>query len=302
MDYIICPECRGTVELDSKKSRCNRGHEFQVVGGVTDFLGNTSDERILEEETHWDTVADMGSNTIMPDPYITSKIVDNLRLLYERVITHIWPNCNRRSVSIGEIGCGSGSAMSYLDKVEFAAVKYFGADVSIKRLLMGINRKPPDNWIAHFMRTSANKPLFNDNSLDIIFSAAALHHLDVRAAIELISCSIKPGGLLILNEPTLNNPFARVGRKMIKGFHTKGEKALVPKVIKQVAAENKLELVYEKGMQFFTGPLEYLLGIIKPPKPVVVCSYYLGRSIDSLIRSISLNYTFIQIFQKVPSN
>lgn len=287
------------IHLDSMKTKCHNGHEFQVIEGVIDFMGDTSDEGLLEEQSHWDSVADKRGNTIIPDSYMTDKAIKYLRTLYKEFITQFWPDYKKRAVAIGEIGCGSGSAMSYLDNLEFAEIKYFGADVSIKRLLIGTGRKPPNGWSTQFLRTSANKPIFNDNSIDIVFSAAALHHLDAEVAIELISRSIKPGGLFILNEPSLNNPFARVGRKMIKGFHTKGEKPLLPRETRQAAVRNKLNLVYEKGFQFFTGPLEYLVGMAKPPKPIVIFSYYFGRMVDSLVSSVSLNYSFIQIFQKI---
>lgn len=98
---------------------------------------------------------------------------------------------------------------------------------------------------------------------------------------------------------SLNNPFARVGRKMVTGFHTKGENPLIPRNIRELAADYELRLVYEKGLYFLTGPLEYLIGMLKPPKPIVILSYYFGRCVDSLVRPISLNYSFVQVFQKV---
>jgi SAM-dependent methyltransferase len=299
VQYLLCPDCSGEIYVNRKLAICDKGHEFQIIDGVVDLISSTSDENLLEEQNHWDKVADEKSMSLNPDSYMSTKTVEDLRLLYKKIITNVWPDYQLRTVCIGEIGCGSGSAMSYLDEISFGAVKYFGTDVSRKYLLIGVNRQPPANWNTHFLRMSANRPIFNTNSLDIIFCVAALHHLNVNEVIEWIAVCLKPGGLFILNEPTLKNPFARVGRKMIPGFHTKGETPLNPREIRRIAIKNEFELVYEKGLHFLTGPLEYLVGMLKPPRPIVVCSYYFGRSIDSLVKCVSLNYSFVQIYQKV---
>jgi SAM-dependent methyltransferase len=66
----------------------------------------------------------------------------------------------------------------------------------------------PDNWNIRFIRASANMGLFKENSLDIVFSASALHHLELNAVVEWVSKSLKPNELLILHEPSSGNPFA----------------------------------------------------------------------------------------------
>lgn len=164
-------------------------------------MANTKDQNLLEEQSHWDTIAEKMTMTINPDSYMASKGVEDLRKLYKKVITQLWPDHQKRNVCIGEIGSGSGSAMTYLNNIEFAGVRYFGSDVSMKYLLIGATREPPDRWTAQFLRASANRPIFCHNSLDIVFSAAALHHVEIETAIRLISYSIRPGGLFILNEP-----------------------------------------------------------------------------------------------------
>ena len=126
------------------------------------------------------------------------------------------------------------------------------------RLVLGASSHFPRNWIAQFVRTSVALPTFKENSLDIAFSAAALHHLNVNDSIKWLSASIKKGGLLILNEPSIGNPFAKIGRKMTHGFHTKGEKPLLPGEIKDINSRTGLTLTYEKGLHFLTGSLQSL--------------------------------------------
>jgi len=37
----------------------------------------------------------------------------------------------RASITIGEIGCGSGTPMLYRQQIPFKAIEYFGTDISI---------------------------------------------------------------------------------------------------------------------------------------------------------------------------
>jgi SAM-dependent methyltransferase len=161
-----------------------------------------------------------------------------------------------------------------------------------------LNRELPKSWRVQFIRASANKSIFKDSSLDIVFSTSSLHHLDVNAVIFWISKALKPGGLFILNEPSEINPFARIGRKFIRNYHTKGEKPLLPNKLNRICQQHKLCLKYEKGLYFLTGPLAYLVGIFKLPNSFSVSAYHLSRYLDRLVTSPSWNYSFIQLYKK----
>ena len=63
----------------------------------------------------------------------------------------------RASVTIGEIGCGSGTAMGYLQHIPFKAVEYFGVNISMIIMQSGLEkvRKDPTGWQVHFARADA---------------------------------------------------------------------------------------------------------------------------------------------------
>jgi SAM-dependent methyltransferase len=188
-----------------------------------------------------------------------------------------------------------------LDKIGFENVDYTGIDISIKFMskYKTSHKVLPDNWNIRFIRTTANNSIFEDNSLDIVFSASALHHLDLASVIEWVSNSLKPNGLLILHEPSSSNPFAKIGRSLVRDFHTKGEKPILPKRVKQLAYAHNLVLIYEKGLHYLTGSLQYLIGILGCPFPVAFCAYQVSRFIDGLITSPSWNYSFVQVYKKI---
>ena len=301
MDFILCPICKESIDPSlSTPPICKKGHKFSLVDGILDLLPGIKDDNLLNEEEHWDEVADRGGLKIVPDQYFGARIVKDYRKRFEDSIDSAWEGKFPSDVSIADIGCGSGSAIRYLDKIKFQKVDYIGIDISIKfmRVNMKKNTNFPNNWNVRFIRTTANTGIFGDGSLDMVFSASALHHLNLSSVIEWVSKALKPNGLLILHEPSSGNFFAKFGRRYVRGFHTKGEKPMEPDKIKQVANDHDLELVYEKGLHYLTGSLQYLLGILKLPVPLVFCIYQISRFIDSLVLSPSLNYSFIQVYKK----
>jgi SAM-dependent methyltransferase len=300
---ILCPICREPININpsTPKSECDAGHSFALTNGILDLLSSTSEENILEEEKHWDRFAQRRRLSIVPNSYMKKKVFEHYRLTFECLLFREWPDFSNKIISIADIGCGSGSAIRDLGNLDFASVDYVGIDVSSKLMSMFdafLERELPKNWRLMFIRASANKSIFKDSSLDIVFSASALHHLDVNPVIKWVSKALKPGGLFILNEPSEMNPFAKIGRRVIRDFHTKGEKPLVPNKLKRICQQNDLSLKYEKGLHFLTGPLEYLVGIFKFPKALSISAYHLSRCFDRLVTSPSWNYSFIQMYKK----
>jgi SAM-dependent methyltransferase len=301
MQFIVCPICRTPIKFGLSSSICDGGHEFPVRQGILDFLPDTDDDNLLNEEEHWNNVAEKGRMKIEPNEYINTRLVEDYRKTFEECIKAAWSGSYPRHVCIVEIGCGPGSAIGYLENLELQKVDYVGIDVSIK--IMGMRRALgeiiPHNWKTLFVRCSANTPIFKEHSLDIVFSSAALHHLNPPSVMEWVSNSLKPNGLFILHEPNSGNPFAKIGRKVVRGLHTKGEKPMIPSNVKQLAYNHNLTLVYENGLHFLTGSLQYLIGMVKFPFPFVFCVYHISRFFDTLITSPNFNYSFVQVYKKL---
>jgi SAM-dependent methyltransferase len=159
-------------------------------------------------------------------------------------------------------------------------------------------RKDSTGWQVHFVRADAANKLFNNETIDIMFSAAALHHFKPRRIIEWVSAALKPGGLLLLYEPSKGNPIAPLGRKIASDFNTTEERPLDPLQLKTIADKNGLKLLTQKGMHFLTGPGSFVLSKLHTPDAVAWPLYYLSRGIDGLVKSPLRNYSFIQIYKK----
>ena len=300
MTEILCPLCNQSVSIGTLWCICDKGHKFPVKGNIIDFLPNMHDEDLKEEEKHWDHYAEEGKANIEPNEYIKSKIFRDYEILFARYIAEEWPDYSRKDISIAEIGCGSGSAIRLLLGIKFQNVDYVGIDVSLQTMVAHRdNDKRSNPWKVRFVRASANTGLFKENALDMVFSTSALHHLKVNDVIKWTSESLKRGGLFIMNEPSEVNPFAKLGRKFVRDFHTKGERPLHPNKIKKIANEHNLDLIYEKGLHFLSGPMMYLVEILRLPMPLSILAYSLSKVFDRLIISPSWNYSFVQVYRRV---
>ena len=307
MQLIVCPLCNSDLTTNSRVSECNRGHAFPIVDGIIDLMPDIeNDKELFDEEHRWDKVADKGFGEIglMPNQFIESRGLKDRLALSEHVIKIQWPDCEGKNVSIGEIGCGNRSAMSYLRNIGFANVDYVGIDISIKMMKLAANEGVPKNWKTQFARISANTGVFKENSLDLVACDGVLARLELIHVMEWISKSLKPNGLFILHDYSDGNLFAKFGRKLIPNFQKRydfdneGKLCLVPAQVKLTASKQNLHLVFEKGLHFLNGRLQYFAQIVNMPKPIVVCCYYIGRSIDYFVSSPSWSYSFIQVFKK----
>jgi SAM-dependent methyltransferase len=298
MNGILCPTCFDELSLSDEYGCCKNHHTYQINNGILDLMPIITNRTLLDESEHFDRFLEVGY-PIDEDPYISSKLEHRSKELFEKVIKQECPDFANRRICIAEIGCGEGSAFTYLGRLPFQSVNYIGIDISQKSLqYVANNRVPPPNWNSLLVRTSANTALFMNESLDIVFSLGTLHHLHVANVIDWVSKSLKPGGLLIIEEPSEGNPFAKVGRRFTKEYITQGERPLNPRNVKELAVACGLRSVYERGINFLTGPLSYLLGIRKTIPPIKICSYLFSQAIDYVVRNQSVNYEFIHIYKK----
>lgn len=306
---IVCPICRDHIIIKPDSCECNRGHKFEVISGIIDLIPNIkNDKNLTSEEKVWDNVADKGFSEIglVPNPYIERKCWQDRLKIFESIIKKQWHDHQIKKVCICEIGCGYRSALSFLLGLEFSRVDFIGIDVSVK--MMQLAKKNylniPTNWEIQFIRSSANEGIFKENSLDLVFCDGVLARLDLGSVIEWISKTLKPDGLFIFNDHCDKNSFAKIGRKFIPNFHLRfdphdeGQICILPNHVKEIADRSGLSLVYEKGLHFVNGRLQYLTEILNVPKPIVVCGYYAARFVDRFASSPSWSYSFTQAYKK----
>jgi ubiquinone/menaquinone biosynthesis C-methylase UbiE len=289
---LLCPECNDVI----KDTACKSGkHRFETKAGVLDLMPQLTDNRLIEEAQYTDKVAETGKMVINADKYIQSEMFKKRQKIF---VDHIISNFHGNSLTIGEIGCGEGSAILYLHDIPFR-VDYYGVDISLKIMQAGLKRTHiPNTWKVNFFRATADKQLFANNSLDVLFSASALHHLELRASIAWIARTLKHMGLLIIYEPSQNNIFARIGRKLVPAINTGEEHPLDHREVQSLARENGLRLLHEQGLYYLSGALGFMISMMRSPLWLSKAIYPMSRRVDNMVKSPDKTYAFLQIYRK----
>ncbi|MDP4532493.1 class I SAM-dependent methyltransferase [Marinobacter salarius] len=79
---------------------------------------------------------------------------------------------------------------------------------------------------------AAEKLNYADNSFDVIFGFAILHHLDLDQALSELYRVMKPGGVAIFAEPLESNPAIQIYRKLTPQYRTPDEEPIKLKSFK----------------------------------------------------------------------
>ena len=113
-----------------------------------------------------------------------------------------------------DFGCGSGANTVLLAN---RGAHVWGVDISedllrIARRRMVVAGRPDG---ATFIAASAHDMPFPDESIDIVFGMAILHHLDLELVSREIHRVLRRGGRAIFKEPIRNSPAVRFVRSLI---------------------------------------------------------------------------------------
>jgi ubiquinone/menaquinone biosynthesis C-methylase UbiE/uncharacterized protein YbaR (Trm112 family) len=304
VEIIHCPACSESIDMVSDTTaECKRRHVYPIVDGILDLMSD-QDVSLCSESDYWDNVAQRGWTSILPNKYMDKMLFDSYVSIFQKIIKDQLPDYRNRSVTIVEVGCGSGSAIALLREIEFASVSYIGIDVSMEMMRLADRGIIPKNWNVRFVRSSANVSIFKQDSIDIAFSTSVLHNFDLDMVFKWISRSLKRDGMFILNEPSAKNPLSRIGRHFLSHkyffnrFFSTSKKRLLPNQVSRYSEVYRLDLEYEKGMHFASFPLYYIFGYFTPPKILLLATCYLAKVLDRIVTSPSWSYNFIQVYRK----
>jgi SAM-dependent methyltransferase len=103
-----------------------------------------------------------------------------------------------RGRTVLDLGCGSGENLVPLAK---RGADVVGIDISPELIQLARQRVWGYGLAATVREGSAYATGLPDQSVDVVFSMALLHHLDLPAARNEIYRILRPGGLFILREP-----------------------------------------------------------------------------------------------------
>ncbi len=99
-------------------------------------------------------------------------------------------------------------------------------NISDRELDLGREVANRKNVPVDFRLMDAHELKFEDNTFDMVFGVAILHHLDFEKAVKEIARVTKPGGDILFVEPLLLNPAARLVRALTPKARTPDEKPL----------------------------------------------------------------------------
>jgi SAM-dependent methyltransferase len=113
-----------------------------------------------------------------------------------------------------DFGCGSGANTALLAG---RGAHVWGIDISEDLLRLGQRRLSISGLAdgATFVAGSAHDMPFPDNSIDVVFGIAILHHLDLDLVSKEVRRVLKPGGRAIFQEPVRNSAVLRFLRSLI---------------------------------------------------------------------------------------
>lgn len=113
-----------------------------------------------------------------------------------------------------DFGCGSGANTALLAG---RGAHVWAIDISEDLLRLGRRRLVLSGRAdgATFIAGSAHDMPFPDNSIDVVFGIAILHHLDLDLVSREVRRVLKPGGRAIFQEPVRNSPVLRFVRSLI---------------------------------------------------------------------------------------
>jgi ubiquinone/menaquinone biosynthesis C-methylase UbiE len=115
---------------------------------------------------------------------------------------------------IVDFGCGSGANSVLLAN---RGAHVWGIDISEDLLHLAQRRLSVSGREggATFIAGSAHDMPFPDNSIDVVFGIAILHHLDLDLVSREVRRVLKPGGRAIFQEPVRNSAVVRFLRSLV---------------------------------------------------------------------------------------
>ena len=99
-------------------------------------------------------------------------------------------------------------------------------NISERELEKGVEAAETSVNKPEFRIMDAHKLEFPDNSFDVVFGSALLHHLNLKIVLEEINRVLRPGGVMVFHEPLRSNPVGWLVRKITPTARTADERAL----------------------------------------------------------------------------
>jgi ubiquinone/menaquinone biosynthesis C-methylase UbiE len=132
-----------------------------------------------------------------------------------------------RSAALGadvlEYGCG---AEPHAFEVAREAKSVRGIDISPVAIARARERAETEGLPFEFAVMDAESLEFPDDSFDLVYGSAVVHHLDVRRALHEVARVLRPSGRAVFIEPLGHNPLINLYRRLTPELRTPDEHPL----------------------------------------------------------------------------
>ncbi|WP_230292275.1 class I SAM-dependent methyltransferase [Croceicoccus sp. Ery5] len=195
---------------------------------------------------------------------------------------------------------GSSSWAQWIDKSEVAPGSLTCINISQRELDKGIKAAKTSRIAPKFMLMDANQLDFPDNSFDAVFGGGILHHIEFERALSEVRRVLKPGGIMLFEEPLNINLVGKIVRSLTPRARTDDERPLTHSELDFCAKNFQMRSRY---LQFLSVPVGVATGLVgmKPRNPVNRLFYHLDEGLLKLAPFIGPQYRHvILIGEKTP--
>jgi ubiquinone/menaquinone biosynthesis C-methylase UbiE len=131
-----------------------------------------------------------------------------------------------------------------------------------------------------FSLMDANNLQFADNSFDMVFGDAILHHLDFTRALDEIKRVLRPNGRILFTEPLGINPIGKIVRLLTPQARTKDEQPLRIRELAELRKRFETTFYYEQFLSVPIGVMSRML-FSSPANNLTKAAYKIDRFIDA---------------------
>ena len=172
--------------------------------------------------------------------------------LYEDYFKYL--KSNALNAEILDYGCGVGSTLKKV--LNFNPKRIIGIDISEISIRKAKDSIQNFNSKAELSVDNCEKTKFKDNTFNLVYGDAILHHLNISLCLNEIRRILKPGGKLLFTEPLGTNPLINLYRKLTPNSRSKDERPLDNYDFKLIKEKfNKVEIKYYGFLTLLFFPL-----------------------------------------------
>ena len=202
-------------------------------------------------------------------------------LIYECMKEMIGDISNK---NVLEYGCGDGWITVDLAGKAKTLDTFDISSTAIQRTQQELAKRKLNDR-CRIRKMSAEKLDYYDQSFDIVFGFAILHHLDLGKAIAELYRVMKPGGYAIFAEPLGTNPILNMYRKATPQYRTEDEE---PLNLKSFRLRLKKFSSFKHIEYYLISLLPLGLSNIKIQSDLLAKIFNITRKIDKYLLRISI--------------